>query len=100
LPKTKTKTPRKTATRWRRLATRVLDRDGYQCQLCSARGVEAHHITMRSRGGRDTMENLITVCRLCHEDVHAHRVELSGDARTIGTLRGCPNHLRIHWRHL
>jgi hypothetical protein len=41
------------------------------CELCEERaGVDAHHVTYRSRGGHDSPENLLFVCRPCHEDIH------------------------------
>jgi 5-methylcytosine-specific restriction endonuclease McrA len=41
------------------------------CQVCELRpGVDAHHVTYRSRGGHDIPENLLFVCRPCHEDIH------------------------------
>ena len=32
--------------------------------------LEAHHIILRSQGGKDTIENGITLCRYCHERAH------------------------------
>ncbi len=58
----------------------VLDRDGYRCQ--SGRKVEhdkvlqVHHKVFRSQGGTDTPDNLVTICRRCHEDLHAGMFEL------------------------
>jgi len=46
--------------------------------LCKARGkkcegvaVDLHHIKLKSQGGTDDVENLIPVCRKCHEYAHA-----------------------------
>src|SRR5438309_12130426 len=53
-----------------RLAT--LKRDGWRCQSCgSSVGLEAHHITPRSKLGDDVEENLITLCWKSHWQIHA-----------------------------
>jgi 5-methylcytosine-specific restriction endonuclease McrA len=51
---------------WARL---VKERDGHRCQFegCVAtEGLEAHHILPRSMGGRNTLDNGITLCREHH----------------------------------
>lgn len=41
------------------------------CELCELRpGVDPHHLTYRSQGGDDTPENLVWVCRECHDGIH------------------------------
>ena len=48
------------------------------CEICYCkegkykRAVDIHHILPRSRGGGDKYENLIAVCRECHNDCHNH----------------------------
>ncbi len=62
-----------------RLSQKVKLRDGFCCRLCGdwkrkvyletgavVEDIHAHHIIPRSQGGPDTMENLITLCDLCH----------------------------------
>lgn len=51
----------------------VLARDLYRCQgetvmpgRCDG-GLQVHHRLMRSQGGPDTMENLVTLCYAHHE---------------------------------
>jgi hypothetical protein len=55
-----------------------LMRDGYTCQHCSERGVrlEAHHIVERSHGGKDTLDNLLTLCDQCHHLLHQGKITL------------------------
>jgi 5-methylcytosine-specific restriction endonuclease McrA len=49
------------------LRNSILRHDGWQCQSCGSRlGLEAHHITPRSKLGDDVEENLITLCWECH----------------------------------
>lgn len=46
-------------------------RDGYQCQICGAKGMlQVHHKVQRKDGGTNTPSNLITVCPECHKKYH------------------------------
>ena len=55
-----------------------LMRDGYTCQQChkSRRRLEAHHIQYRQNGGKDTLDNLITLCDQCHHRLHEGKITL------------------------
>lgn len=55
-----------------------LMRDGYQCQHCKKQGVrlEAHHIHFREHGGKDTLDNLLTLCEQCHHRLHEGKIAL------------------------
>jgi len=59
----------------------VLDRDNYICQHCKGKTKDkkltVHHIIFRSKGGTDSPENLITLCKTCHDDFHAGKIELN-----------------------
>jgi 5-methylcytosine-specific restriction endonuclease McrA len=54
----------------------VLRRDGHSCQLRhlvehDCRGEpHVHHIRLRSQGGEDSMDNLVTLCPDAHDWVH------------------------------
>ncbi len=73
------------ASDYRKARAIVLARDGHRCRACShPHGLEVHHVTMRSLGGRDEAENLIALCRDCHAAVHGHVLTLHGStARTV-----------------
>ncbi len=55
-----------------------LMRDGYRCQHCGKqnRRLEAHHIHFRENGGKDTLDNLLTLCETCHHGVHTDQIVL------------------------
>jgi len=40
------------------------------CEHCSNRAVDIHHIKFRSQGGKDIIDNLIALCRECHNKAH------------------------------
>lgn len=43
--------------------------DYIPCELCGSRAVDIHHINARGMGsskGKDTIENLMALCRSCH----------------------------------
>ena len=61
----------------------VLDRDGHQCRKCGwdyARGkknphgprskLEVHHARPHIEGGENDKDNLVTLCNVCHDEVH------------------------------
>jgi len=44
------------------------------CEVCELRpGTDAHHVTFRSQGGDDHANNLIWLCRICHNSEHGLR---------------------------
>ena len=57
----------------------VLNRDGYKCQHCGKKNcrLEVHHITYRSNGGTDDENNLITLCKECHDNIHKGVITLT-----------------------
>lgn len=41
------------------------------CQHCNKRqAADIHHIIFKSQGGSDEIENLIALCRECHDKAH------------------------------
>ena len=48
-----------------------LKRDGYKCVKCnSTRHLVAHHIVPLKDGGKDSLDNLETMCNSCHARYH------------------------------
>lgn len=53
---------------WNRRRYTVFIRDNFTCQYCGTRAEKPHadHVTPRSRGGSDEIENLVTACPSCN----------------------------------
>lgn len=70
----------------------ILERDGFTCRHCgwspeNANSadryrtlLELHHIEHHAKGGANTPENLITLCNICHDEVH--RGNIAADTLT------------------
>jgi 5-methylcytosine-specific restriction endonuclease McrA len=87
----------------RRGYDRVYRRDGYRCMApgCIARvHLETHHVVYRSRGGVDTMENLLVLCRFHHQQgEHGTRARVRGKAPLGVTWRLGEAKLATWWRN-
>ena len=75
----------------------VLWRDGHKCQHCKGKTgdkvLNVHHIESRKTGG-DAPNNLITLCKTCHDKHHKGEIELKvkrgasyKDAAFMGIMR-------------
>ncbi len=57
----------------------VLNRDNYTCQICKGKHknkkLEVHHIIFRKDGGSDDADNLITLCHICHYNLHHNLID-------------------------
>lgn len=53
------------------------DDQNIPCEVCNNKAVDIHHIILRSKFGKkmkveqDKVENLIALCRKCHDMAHA-----------------------------
>ena len=72
---------------WQTVKAEVRLRDGGICRLCSERGVDCHHVTYRSRGGKNETCNTVLLCRRHHQEVHDGLVKLAGNASDAKGLR-------------
>ena len=60
---------------WSILEKRVFKRDKFICQSCelfckdTPALLSAHHVLPRSKGGSNILDNLITLCRTCHDEI-------------------------------
>ena len=54
-------------------------RDERQCRCCGRREkLHHHHLTFRSKGGGDCVENVLLLCVLCHALLHARQLWIFG----------------------
>lgn len=69
----------------------ILDRNNYTCQHCKGESKDSrlhvHHIIFRSQGGSDDPENLITLCKTCHDKLHRGEVVLKIRGKLKGQLK-------------
>ena len=74
----------------------ILHRDNYTCQCCGKKNcrLEVHHIKFRRNGGTDDEENLITLCKECHDGVHDGTVVLNKKPKKNKNLK-CATHMSI-----
>ena len=63
----------------------VLSRDNYTCQICGKQKqhLHVHHIVFKSKGGSDRMDNLVTLCRECHEKIHNGELKFNKKVKTF-----------------
>lgn len=68
----------------------VLTRDGYCCQHCKGKSkdkrLEVHHIVFRSENGSDEADNLLTLCKTCHDALHRGETTLKKKGKKKGQL--------------
>ena len=85
---------------WASRREAILNRDGYTCQICGEKHtkLEVHHIIFRSQGGTDDENNLITLCKNCHSDVHDGRVILTQKPKKLNLKYA--THMSIIRSHL
>lgn len=63
--------------KWNAAKKLVAERDEYTCQMCLGEATDVHHRIVRGIGGTSddkvnySPANLISVCRECHDDIHA-----------------------------
>lgn len=98
---------------------KVLNRDGRKCVLCgSETNLQRHHVVFRSRGGTDTPQNQVTLCKKCQREIHvegerqtfrsrmfwkfahaqAGKAYLLGLLESFGTIRICSSKEIKTWR--
>lgn len=84
-------------TDYQLLRLHIAEIDKYHCQMCYRKKafnqLHIHHIIKRKHGGLDEKENLISLCRSCHQ--YADRWNL--DREEIITFLSHP-HLRTVYR--
>jgi len=72
------------------LRRRVMRRDGGRCRVpgCQqATFVDVHHLALRSEGGGNTLENLVTLCVAHHRATHHGQLVVEGSASGVLIFR-------------
>lgn len=76
---------------WDAIKTAVYKRDGRKCHYCADENGPFHldHVIPRSRGGLDTVENLVVACKSCNMDKGDRTLEewLNGSKSPVSTSR-------------
>jgi 5-methylcytosine-specific restriction endonuclease McrA len=61
----------------RAVSQAVYRRDDWHCRHCNrSSSLTPHHVVYQSASGIDTLDNLLTLCIKCHNDVHERRLEI------------------------
>lgn len=47
--------------------------DFIPCENCNSKANDIHHLKFRSQLGKDNIENLIALCRNCHNEAHNNK---------------------------
>ena len=59
--------PYRATSHWKKIRLKVLARDAYTCAYCGSPDAnEVDHVWPKSRGGEDTLDNLVCACRRCN----------------------------------
>ena len=63
----------------------VLHRDNYTCQSCLKKDtkLQVHHIIYKSKGGSNSMDNLVTLCKYCHQKIHNENLKFDKKVKTF-----------------
>lgn len=57
---------------WKAIRGRRIFKDRGQCAMCKSRHkLEVHHKTYERFGGKELMQDLLTLCVGCHKAIHA-----------------------------
>ena len=68
----------------------VVARDNSPCQHCKGKSkekrLEVHHIVFRSQNGSEEEANLLTLCKTCHDALHAGTITLKRTGKKKGML--------------
>ena len=66
---------------------KALLRDGFRCRVCGNDfGVQSHHVVFKSLQGTDHVDNYVSLCFRCHEDLHYKRLVIKIQKYEDGTI--------------
>lgn len=68
---------------WKEISEKCKERDGNKCTRCPSRSrLEAHHVRYPEDWYETTLDDLVTLCRECHEKEHA-LIEIGGTGQVV-----------------
>ena len=72
----------------------ILERDNFTCQKCKRRfhlssELHAHHIIPLHKGGKDILQNITTLCKQCHQEIHSLAYSKDYFLQTERHLKAC-----------
>ena len=72
--------------KWKKRVAEVMERDLHRCRICGRSWglADVHHVIKRSQGGTDDMNNLILLCRDCHNKQHPEKQVQLGKIPSAG----------------
>jgi hypothetical protein len=82
--------PYRATAHWKRIRLQVLNRDAWTCAYCGDQAKQVDHVWPRSKGGEDTLDNLVAACERCNYakrdktdiDVHSKHSVFSKETST------------------
>lgn len=74
----------------------IFHRDNYTCQYCGKKGLPLtlDHILPKSRGGKNTWENIVTACPKCNT-LKANRTPLEAGMKMLKQPKRPINHIKF-----
>ena len=64
---------------WQKVRRARLHIDDYKCQRCGrGKNLQVHHISYEHLGQAGEIEDLVTLCRECHEEIHKGDIRQGG----------------------
>ena len=83
-------------SQWRKIRQRILQRDGYTCQMCGGEGNSVDHIVPRLAGGSDDDWNLQTLCGSCNSSKGGRFFNSTPTPLTLPVLNSPKNDSKSH----
>jgi hypothetical protein len=69
---------------WKEIAKKCYERDNWKCQTCGNVGLlNAHHIIYWSISKNDSLDNLITLCVICHKKLHKDDIKRDSTGKWV-----------------
>ncbi len=71
---------------WEELRELASKRANKRCEFCTAPGHSVHHVKYPKSFSEDELDNVVVVCKKCHELSHGIR---RGEVRHLGSITDC-----------